>query len=177
MNDPLEALRAPVEPVHPDPGFAAALRARVERALLAPGGDPVMTTPTQLARLHSLNAYLCVDDAERAVDFYVAVFGATRRDDPILMPDGKVGHVEVAIGDSILMLAEEFPELGLLAPVTRGGSSLSLLVHLADPDTAVAAAEAGGGRVEQPVADTPHGRRGVVLDPAGHRWMVVRDDR
>ncbi|WP_214401944.1 VOC family protein [Pseudonocardia lacus] len=180
-TDPLLALRAPLAPVDPDPGFAAALRARIERALLAPEGD-VMTTTTETAagpvpapaaaRLHALTPYLAVTDSARAVEFYVAAFGAVRRGEPIVMPDGRIGHAEVAIGDSVLMLADEFPELGLAAPVTRGGTSQSLMLEVPDPDAAVAAALAAGGELDRPVTDSPHGRGGVVIDPSGHRWMV-----
>jgi predicted enzyme related to lactoylglutathione lyase len=70
------------------------------------------------------------------------------------------------------MLAEEFPEMDLMAPVHRGGASQSLHLELPDPDTAVARAVARGAVLEQPVADGPYGRRGVVRDPSGHRWMV-----
>ncbi len=183
MTDPLDVLRTPVRPVDPDPGFAADLRARVERALLAPERETMTTptapvrpttTPVTALRMHTLTPYLAVQDAERAVEFYVAAFGAVRRGEPIVMPDGRTGHVEVAIGDSVLMLADEFPEIGLAAPVTRGGPSQSLRLEVADPDAVVAAALAAGAAPDRPVQDRPHGRGGSVLDPAGHRWMVER---
>ena len=178
MTDPLDALRAPVTPVDPDPAFARDLRARLERALLDPREDPVTTTletPRTTARLRTLTPYLAVTDAVAAVEFYVAVFGAVRRGEPIVMPDGRTGHVEVALGDSVLMLADEFPEMGLAAPATLGGVSQSLRLEVADPDAVVARAVAAGGTLERPVTDSPYGRGGVVLDPSGHRWMVSRD--
>jgi uncharacterized glyoxalase superfamily protein PhnB len=177
MTDPLDALRVPATPVDPDPAFARALRARLERALLDPTEDPVtatLETPRTTARMHALTPYLAVTDAVAAVDFYVTAFGATRRGEPILMPDGRTGHVEVALGDSVLMLADEFPEMGLAAPATRGGVSQSLVLEVADPDAVTARALAAGGTLERPVTDSPHGRGGVVLDPSGHRWMVTR---
>jgi predicted enzyme related to lactoylglutathione lyase len=178
-TDPLHALRVPIEPADPDPGFAAALRARLERALLAPEGiDMSVTTSestTSTLRLHTLTPYLAVADAAREVEFYVAAFGAVRREDPIVMPDGRVGHVEVAIGDSVLMLADEFPEIGLVAPVSRGGASQSLRLEVSDPDAVVAAALAAGATLDRPVTDSPHGRGGAVLDPSGHRWMIAAD--
>jgi predicted enzyme related to lactoylglutathione lyase len=177
MPDPLDVLRTPVAPVAPDAAFARDLRARLERALLAPPLEEPMTASTAApaaARLHALTPYLAVTDARAAVDFYVAAFGAARRGDPVVMPDGRVGHVEVALGDSVLMLADEFPELGLAAPATRGGVSQSLRLEVADPDAVVEAALAAGGVLERPVADAPYGRGGVVLDPSGHRWMVAR---
>lgn len=177
MTDPLDALRAPITPTAPDPGFARALRTRLERALLDPREDPMTTleAPRTTARMHALTPYLAVTDAVAAVDFYVAAFGAVRRGEPILMPDGRTGHVEVALGDSVLMLADEFPEMGLAAPATRGGVSQSLRLEVADPDAVVARAIAAGGTLEQPVTDSPYGRGGAVLDPSGHRWMVSRE--
>lgn len=174
MTDPLDALRTPVTPVDPDPSFARSLRARLERALLRPTEVPMTVTdvPRSTARPRSITPYLSVVDARAAVEFYVAAFGAVRRGEPIVMPDGLVGHVEVAIGDSVLMLADEFPEIGLAAPRTRGGVSQSLVVEVADPDAVVARAVAAGAVLDRPVADSPHGRNGVVLDPSGHRWMV-----
>lgn len=178
MTDPLDALRSPVIPVDPDPAFARALRARLERALLDPREDPMtstLETPRATARMHALTPYLAVTDAVAAVDFYVAAFGAVRRGEPIVMPDGRTGHVEVALGDSVLMLADEFPEMGLSAPATRGGVSQSLRLEVADPDAVVDRAVAAGGMLERPVTDSPYGRTGVVLDPSGHRWMVSRE--
>lgn len=185
MTDPLDALRAAAVPVDPDPVFARTLRARLERALLSPVEDTVTTAtaaptaattaPPATARLRSLTPYLAVTDAAAALDFYVAAFGGVRRGEPIVMPGGKVGHAEVALGDSVLMLAEEFGEMGLLAPVTRGGVSQSLRLEVADPDAIVARAVAAGGVLERRVTDSPYGRGGVVLDPSGHRWMVSRD--
>ncbi|MFC4946142.1 VOC family protein [Pseudonocardia sp. GCM10023141] len=180
MTDPFDALRAPVRPVDPDPAFAAALRSRIERALLDPQ-EPAMTTttdrPTTLApvRLHALTPYLAVTDARAAVAFYVEVFGATRRGEPIVMPDGRVGHVEVTLGDSVLMLADEYPEIGLVAPVGRGGPSQSLRLEVSDPDAVVARAVAAGAVLDRPVTDSPDGRGGSVLDPSGHRWMIARE--
>lgn len=111
-------LRAPITPADPDPGLARALRTRLERALLDPREDPVTTleAPRTTARMRALTPYLAVTDAVVAVDFCVAAFGAVRHGAPILMPDGRTGHVEVALGDSVLMLADEFPEMGLAAP-------------------------------------------------------------
>jgi predicted enzyme related to lactoylglutathione lyase len=182
-TDPLHALRAPIDPVDPDPGFAAALRARVERALLAPEGEPVSvtaepaTTSTQATalRLHSLTPYLAVVDAPRALEFYAAAFGAVPRGEPIVMPDGRIGHAELAFGDSVLMLADAYPEIGLAAPLTRGGPSQSLRLEVADPDAVVDAAVAAGATLDRPVGDSPYGRGGVVIDPSGHRWMVSRE--
>jgi predicted enzyme related to lactoylglutathione lyase/uncharacterized glyoxalase superfamily protein PhnB len=170
MTDPFDALRIPLVPVPPDPDFARALRARVERALLGTDEEPA-PSPEKMA-LHAVTPYLTVVDAPAAVAFYVAAFGARRRGEPIAMPDGRIGHAEIVVGDSVLMLAEEFPELDLLAPIHRGGASQSLHVELDDPDAAVERAVARGAVLERPVTDSSHGRGGVVRDLSGHRWMV-----
>lgn len=180
MTDPLRALHTPTRPVDPDPEFARALRTRMERALLdlppVPAQEDTMTTPLDApTTTATLIPYLAVVDARAAVEFYVTVFGARRRGEPIVMPDGRVGHVEVAIGDSVLMLADEYPEMGLVAPVNRGGPSQSLRLEVGDPDVVVARAVDAGATLERPVTDSPYGRGGTVVDPSGHRWMVARE--
>jgi uncharacterized glyoxalase superfamily protein PhnB len=183
MTDPLDVLREPIRPVPPDPGFAARLRERLERLVLGPETEENTVTTTDATAttaeaaalpLHTLTPYLAVPDAAAALDFYVEVFGAVRRGDPVVMPDGRIGHAEIALGDSVVMLAEEFPELGLRAP-EPGAVSVSLRLEVADPDAVVARAVARGARLERPVTDSPYGRGGVVVDPAGHRWMVSRE--
>jgi predicted enzyme related to lactoylglutathione lyase len=184
MTDAFDALRIPDAPATPDLEFASGLRARIERALLAPREVPVpvaeattadVAAPSRPTSQHSITPYLAAADARAAVDFYVDAFGAARRGEPIVMPDGRIGHVEIVVGDSVLMLADEYPELELLAPVTRGGPSQSLRLEVADPDEVVQRAVAAGGVLERPVADSPHGRGGVVRDPSGHRWMVSHE--
>ncbi|WP_214366674.1 VOC family protein [Pseudonocardia sp. H11422] len=189
MTDPLDALHEPIRPVDPDPAFAARLRARLERAVLDPAttpldhweddmlatGLPALTTEAAAAlALHTVTPYLMVPDAATALAFYADAFGGARRGEPIVMPDGRVGHAEIALGDSVLMLAEEFPEMGLVAP-TGGPVTQSLRLEVADPDDVVDRALARGARLERPVTDSPYGRGGVVIDPSGHRWMVSRE--
>ncbi|MDQ0378103.1 VOC family protein [Amycolatopsis thermophila] len=167
MTDPFDSLRAPVQPVDPDPRFAAELRERLRRAVLN-GGDMTGTEAPARAELHSLTPYLAVSDARRALDFYVEVFGAQRRGDPILMPDGRIGHAELAIGDSVLMLAEEFAEIGHVA--AAGGASIR--IELSDVDDAVRRAVERGAELLNPVEDRGHGRSGSIRDPFGQRWLV-----
>ncbi|RTL67260.1 MAG: glyoxalase [Pseudonocardiaceae bacterium] len=180
MSDPLDALHEPVRPVDPDPAFAARLRARLEREVLAaprpPREEALTSTISRGATLalHSITPYIAVPDATAALDFYVEAFGAVRRGDPIVMPDGRIGHAEVAIGDSVLMLAEQFPEMGIVAP-REGESPASMRLEVPDPDAVVDRAVELGARLERPVSDSPYGRGGVVVDPAGHRWMVSRE--
>ncbi len=183
MADPLDALRLPSASADPDPAFAAALRARLERALLAPEAtmtrtiaEPAAPTAAEPApALHTLTPMLRVVDARAAVEFYTAAFGAVLTAEPFVDPDGRVAHAEVAIGDSVLMLADENPQLGLLAPVSGGGSGHAIRLGTPDPDAVVAAAVAAGARLDRPVADAPYGRSGIVVDPDGHAWRVHRD--
>jgi uncharacterized glyoxalase superfamily protein PhnB len=167
MTDPFNALHLPVRPVDPDPDFAARLRARLADAILEPERGAMTSTET---RLSTLTPYLAVTDARAALDFYVEVFGATRRGDPVVMEDGRVGHAELAFGDAVLMLAEEFPEMGHIAP---RGSHPSYRLEVSDVDTVVDRAVARGAELLRPVGDTGHGRGGTVLDPFGHRWMLA----
>ena len=173
MTDPLNTLREPITPVDPDPAFAAELRSRLERALLAPEGAP-MTTTVETPQ-HTLGCYLAVNDARSALHFYELAFGARRRGAPIVMEDGRIGHAELAIGDSVLMLADEFAEIDLLSPRTRGGPSQSLYLRVSEPDAVDATvrdAVDAGARLERAAADYDYGRNAVVIDPSGHRWMI-----
>ncbi|HVV13485.1 VOC family protein [Amycolatopsis sp.] len=177
MTDPLDALREPPRPVDPDPGFAAELRERLRRAVLN-GGDVTTIETTAQAEIRSLTPYLAVSDARRALEFYVEVFGATRRGDPILMPDGRVGHAELAIGDTVLMLAEEFEEIGHVA--AAGGASVR--IEVSDVDGAIERAVARGAELIRAAQDSGHGRAGTIRDPFGQRWLVAQapprtDDR
>ncbi len=183
MTDPLDSLRRPVEPVDPDPAFAADLRARLERALLEPEGaamtsetsspDTATTDPAELAWPPALTPYIAVADARRALEWYVDVFGAERRGEPYVMPDGSIGHAELGIGDAVLMLAEGYPEEGVQAPVAGAGTSVSLNVQVPDVDATVRRAVDAGAELTRPVGDNPYGRVGVITDPFGHRWMVM----
>ncbi len=172
MTDPLNTLREPITPVDPDPAFAAELRSRLDRALLAQGAP--MTTTVETAQ-HTLGCYLAVNDARNTLDFYERAFGARRRGEPIVMEDGRIGHAELTIGDSVLMLADEFPEIDMLSPQTRGGASQSLYLRVPEPDAVDATvrdAVEAGARLERAAADYDYGRNAVVVDPSGHRWMI-----
>ncbi|EMD24979.1 VOC family protein [Amycolatopsis azurea] len=166
MSDPFDALRAPSQAVDPDPLFAAELRDNLRRAVL--NGAFVMP-PT--AEVRSLTPYLVVTDARAALDFYVEVFGARRRSDPIVMEDGRVGHAELAIGDSVLMFAEEFPELDIV--VAPAGGPL-IRVEVADVRASAARAVELGGELRRPVTDEGHGLSGEIKDPYGQRWLVAQ---
>jgi uncharacterized glyoxalase superfamily protein PhnB len=123
----------------------------------------------------ALVPYIAVLDARSAIAGYGRVLGAVERTEAVVMPDGRVGHAELDIGGSVLFLADEFPEIGLAAPRTRGGASASLHLTVPDPDAVVDRAREAGWEVERSVADQPAGRGGVVIDPSGHRWMIQQE--
>lgn len=121
-----------------------------------------------------INAYLCVDGADEAIGFYRSVFGAAERI-RIPMADGRIGHAELLIGDAVVMISDEYPEMGVVSPSTLGGTTTSLNVYVADPDATHAAALAAGARELRPVQDQFHGdRSGQFVDPWGHRWNVAK---
>jgi PhnB protein len=122
---------------------------------------------------HSATPYLFVKGAARAITFYRDVFDAVEllRFD---QPDGSIGHAELRIGDSVIMLADEFPELGYRSPQTLGGSSVLIMLYVADVDARFARALAAGGRVHKPLQDQVYGdRSGTFIDPFGHLWTLA----
>ena len=126
---------------------------------------------------HTVNAYLIVDDAAKALDFYAAAFGA---EELYRLPmAGKIGHAEIRIGDTNLMLSDEWPDMQALGPNKRGGPTTSFVIYGADCDAAFARAVSAGAKVDRPVADQFWGdRMGTVVDPFGHKWTLgthVRD--
>jgi PhnB protein len=121
---------------------------------------------------HSVTPYLCFRDAAAAIEFYKRAFGAT---EVMRMgaPDGKVGHAEIRIGDSRVMLADEFPEMGFLSPQSVGGSPVMLHLYVEDVDATVPKAVAAGAKIMRPVEDQFYGDRGGQLDdPFGHKGYV-----
>lgn len=120
-----------------------------------------------------VSPYLIVDDGAAAIDFYVKVLGARERGGRFVGPDGKIGHAELAIGDSVIMLADEHREMGALSPKTIGGSPITLTVYVEDVDAAFERAARAGATALQPVEDKFYGdRAGQFVDPFGHRWNV-----
>jgi PhnB protein len=125
-----------------------------------------------------ISAHIVVKGAERAVDYYREAFGAEELE-RLPVPDGRLMSVRLRIGGSVLHLADEFPEMGVLAPPSVGGTPVVLALAVDDADAVFARAIAAGGTVRQPVADTFWGERhGQLEDPFGHRWNVdqhIRD--
>jgi PhnB protein len=122
---------------------------------------------------HTVTPYLAIRDAAAALDFYKRAFGATevfRMADPT----GKIGHAEIRIGDSAIMLSDEFPDMDALSPQAIGGTPVVLHLYVEDVDAFVARAVDAGATVLRPVADQFYGDRGGKLgDPFGHRWWIA----
>jgi len=120
-----------------------------------------------------LTPYLIVSDGVAAIAFYQKAFGAKERL-RLPAPDSKIGHAELVIGDSVIMLADEFPEHGALSPHTIGGSPVMLHLYIADVDNVVAAVVAAGGTLTRPVQDAFYGDRVArITDPFGHSWHIA----
>jgi uncharacterized glyoxalase superfamily protein PhnB len=183
--DPLEILRQPAAPIAPRAAFTADLRRRLQVALdLNPGGVP-MSTPSTIdatapdhaaaaAAQPAVSVYLCATGASAAIDFYREAFAAveTLR---MTADDGRIGHAELTIGGTTVMLSDEYPELGVVSPQTLGGTSIALYLRIDDVDATYAQAVAAGATGERPPADQFHGNRTATLrDPFGHRWMLSK---
>ena len=122
---------------------------------------------------HTATPYLVVRGGVKAIDFYKAAFGAKELM-RLEMPDKRLGHAEIQIGDSIIMLADENPEMGVKSPEAFGGSPVSIMLYFADVDAVVKQAVAAGAKLERPVQDQFYGdRSGVIRDPFGHQWTIA----
>ena len=119
-----------------------------------------------------LTPYLAVADARHALDWYVDAFGARLRGEPIVMPDGRIGHAELDLGGALVMLADEFPDIGHTAPQAGAGSAVTIHLETADIDVLVDRAVEAGAELARPPEDSPYGRNAVVVDPFGHRWLL-----
>jgi PhnB protein len=121
---------------------------------------------------HSVTPYLIVKGADRAIEFYKKVFGASQR---MRMdgPNGTVGHAEIEIDGSAIMLADEFPDMGYRSPQSIGGTGVSLHLYVKDVDACFNRAVASGAKALRPVQDQFYGdRSGTVEDPFGHVWTI-----
>jgi len=122
--------------------------------------------------VHELFPYLCVADAQAAVEFYIHSFEASEKF-RLVEPSGRIGHVELALGGSTLMLCEEFPEVDIRRPEPGRGHSHTLHLHVDDADATVARAVAAGAQLAMAPRDHFYGERsGTVIDPFGHRWNI-----
>ena len=122
---------------------------------------------------HTATPYLIINGAAAAIEFYKKAFGATelfRMD----APGGKIGHAEIKIGEGMVMLADESPEMGHKSPQTVGGTPVSLMFYVQDVDAQFAKALAAGGTVKHAIKDQFYGdRSGTLEDPSGHIWTVA----
>ena len=122
---------------------------------------------------HTATPYLIIRGAADAIEFYKKAFGATELF-RMPQPDGRIGHAEIKIGDSAIMLADEFPEMKYLSPQTLGGSSVSLMIYVEDVDSVFKQALTAGGVEQRAVEDKFYGDRGGSLtDPFGHVWHIA----
>ncbi|MGI8761880.1 MAG: VOC family protein [Jatrophihabitantaceae bacterium] len=184
MTDPFHELYEPNRPVAPDPVFARRLRARIERALALPKGVlPVSTTGTADSRPGARPGepasprpaavpYLAVADARAAIDWYVDIFDARLADEPIQMPDGRIGHCDVEIAGGHLYLADEHPEIGVTAP-RPGESTVSLMLPVVDADAVRERAMAAGATGDRAPYNAYGQRNAWIVDPFGHRWGLT----
>jgi PhnB protein len=122
---------------------------------------------------HSVTPYLIVKGAADAMKFYKRAFGAAELM-RMAAPDGKIGHAEMRIGDSVIMLADEHPEMGHRGPQSLGGVAVSLVVYLDQVDEVFKQALASGAKEIRPLKDQFYGdRSGTLQDPFGHQWTVA----
>jgi PhnB protein len=122
---------------------------------------------------NTITPYLIVDGAARAIEFYKKAFGA---EETVRMPgpDGRIGHAELRLGNSVIMLADQNPEMGAKGPKTYGGSPVTLFVYVENVDKVFAQAVAAGATVERPLANQFYGdRTGGIVDPFGHKWYLA----
>ena len=125
------------------------------------------------AGYHSVTAYLSIRGAAQAIEFYKKAFGAKEMF-RMPGPDGKLGHAEIQIGDSRVMLSDEYAAMDFLSPQARGGTSVLIHLYVRDVDATVARAVALGAKVVRAVQDQFYGdRAGSIEDPFGHRWYVA----
>lgn len=125
------------------------------------------------AGYHSVTPYLLIRGASDAIAFYIEAFGASE----VLRlagPDGKVGHAEIRIGNSHVMIADEHPDMDFLGPQSRGGTTVSLLIYVEDVDAVFAKAIKAGATELRPLCDQFYGdRSGTITDPWGHVWSIA----
>jgi len=122
---------------------------------------------------HTITSYLIVTGAASAIEFYKHAFGA-KEVMRIPHPDGRIGHAELQVGDSRLILADEFPEIGARSPMSLGGTPVSILLYVEDVDAVTTRALAAGAKLLRPVKDQFYGdRTGTLSDPFGHQWTIA----
>ncbi len=119
----------------------------------------------------TVTTYICANPAAAAIDFYVRAFGAIEKY-RLPNPDGTLGHAEISIGDTTIMISDEAPALGVLSPLRSEGHSISFVIEVENSDEAVARAVSAGATLTRPIKDEPYGRGGWIADPYGYHWNV-----
>jgi PhnB protein len=148
-------------------------RAPGARATLTAEEEETMAVKAIPEGYRSVTPYLIVRGAARALEFYARAFGAKELF-RMAQPDGRIGHAEIQLGDSRVMLADEHPEVGARSPQTVGGTPVQILLYVEDVDATVAQAVAAGAQLTRPVANQFYGdRTGGLTDPFGHHWYVA----
>jgi len=175
--DPFDALHLPDAPLAPRAEFVDQLREQLITAIQ--GATMTTTVPTTVpdtARTATVTAaepYLTVRNAAAALDFYREAFGAVEHH-RLVGDDGRIGHAELRIGATKFALADEFPEMDILGPQSRGGATCMFTLNVDDVDVAVARAVEHGAVVVREAADQFHGNRTAsIVDPFGHPWMLL----
>ncbi|MEZ4278869.1 MAG: VOC family protein [Myxococcota bacterium] len=122
--------------------------------------------------IHEVFAYLRLRDAERAIAFYERAFGAAEKF-RLTEPGGRIGHAELSLGDTTIMLSDEYPESGIRGPESLGGTSFTIHLHVDDADALIRRAIDAGAQLVRPPSDQFYGERsGTVRDPFGHEWNI-----
>ena len=123
-------------------------------------------------KIHELFAYLCVNDAPRAIEFYKSAFGAEEKF-RLTEPSGRIGHAELELGGTTMMLSDEFPEYGIKGPQALGGTAVTIHIHVDNADEVIRSAVEAGAAIEREPKDEFYGERsGCIRDPFGHRWNI-----
>jgi PhnB protein len=123
---------------------------------------------------HAVTPYLIVKGAQQAIEFYQKAFGAKPVMPPMVHANGRIGHAELKIGDSVIMLADEFADMDVRGPQSYGGSPVNLHLYVDDVDKVASQVVAAGGTVKRPVENQFYGdRMGTFIDPFGHTWHVA----
>ncbi len=175
MADPLDALREPVIALAPRPEFTAELRRRIvaefdpDPTLSAPEGA---TMPETTTITHTVTPYIAVHDAARAIEWYRDVFDAEIVDGPHVMDDGRIGSVDLRIGDSTFGMSDPYPEETWPSPQDLGGTATGFRVKVADAQATLERAVAAGARNHRPVAEQYGRVQATIFDPFGHRWTL-----
>ena len=123
-------------------------------------------------KVHELFAYLCVDNSEKAIEFYTKAFGAKEKF-RLTEPGGRIGHAELDFGGATLMLSDEYPECGIRGPQAFGGTAVTIHIHVDNADEVIRSAVEAGATIEKEPTDAFYGERsGSIRDPFGHRWNI-----